>query len=529
MANFFEDLMDMFSGNKKKEQGAEQAPSLQNPITEAWTGFLNKVNESAKQNIQSGHYTVAQPQQQQTSPAMDYSMQPQQMSWDDLTRATADKLTEMITGKKKAPWETDNPFGVEELNDRYKQTVIELADADPELKNSKNIFKDAYDLTNRYMDDTLASYDLVKGSDVNPLNVADREWRKALDAKIGEYSAVGKGAEELAKMLEEGGYETEKQHREKQNQGIIEAAQEMRNKENPYYQIMQLTAGEPTAENMQAVGQALNALGDEGRQMMEYMQRMNMTDAQAMDFIRGQAEQRYQPTQMTFEQAEKYLKEKLPMYDLAKNTNGVLEDYFTAYENLLEIGKKDAKGEELTEAEKWAWQDAVGEMDFLADWRIGLNEQGISNSPKTMLTPEQQTLIENFGKDRNGQIADAYGLYGPYSVSPKNQAIWEAYTRTPEGAAQWAEDAQGTKDAEKARDNLWFVTREAKFAEIEGRADFQEISKPDEALLGKDRVYSAVNGVTMGPDAAQMWASVPNAMGMVSTASPRACLRDLNI
>lgn len=512
MANFFDDLVDMFSGNKKKEQGAKQAPSLLAPITDAWTGFLNRVNESNKQNIQSGHYTVAEPQQQQTSPAMDYSMQPQEMSWDDLTRATVDKLTEMITGKKKQPWETDSPFGDKDVDERFAQTVIELDAADPDMKN-KNIFKDAYDITSRYVNDVFASDGVMPlDSKVNPFDVADREWRKALDQRIGEVSAAGKSAEELRAMLDEGHYETEKQHREKQNQGIIEAAQEMRNKENPYYQIMQLTAGEPTAENMQAVGQALNALGDEGRQMMEYMQRMNMTDAQAMDFIRGQAEQRYQPAQMTFDEADRLMNEQYPMYGLAKDTQGSMDEYSAAYGDVRAIGLKAARGEELTDTERQVWSEAVQEMPWLSDWKMNLDSTGKSMDVRFGLNMQQQAELEAYGKTKAQQIADVAGMYSPYELSPKNQAIWEAYTRTPEGAAQWAEDAQGTKDAQKAKDNLWFVERQSKYDEVAKRPDFAETSKAKEDFHsgndGFDNKYNVINNIGGAGDRASMLADI---------------------
>ena len=512
MANFFDDLVDMFSGNKKKEQGAEQAPSLLVPITDAWTGFLNRVNESNKQNIQSGHYTVAEPQQQQTSPAMDYSMQPQEMSWDDLTRATVDKLTEMITGKKKQPWETDSPFGDKDVDERFAQTVIELDAADPGMKN-KNILKDAYDITSRYVNDVFASDGVVPlTSKVNPFDVADREWRKALDAKIGEVSAAGKSAEELRAMLDEGHYETEKQHREKQNQGIIAAAQEMRNKENPYYQIMQLTAGEPTAENMQAVGQALNALGDEGRQMMEYMQRMNMTDAQAMDFIRGQAEQRYQPAQMTFDEADRLMNEQYPMYGLAKDTQGSMDEYSAAYGDVRAIGLKAARGEELTDTERQVWSEAVQEMPWLSDWKMNLDSTGKSMDVRFGLNMQQQAELEAYGKTKAQQIADVAGMYTPYAVSPKNQAIWEAYTRTPEGAAQWAEDAQGTKDAQKAKDNLLFVERKSKYDEVASRPDFAETSKANEDFHsgdeGFDQIYNVINNIGGAAEQAGLLADI---------------------
>lgn len=511
MANIVEDFFTALSKgaqnvmdtlNGKKDQGAEQAPSLLDSITNAWTGFLNQVNEDTKQKIQSGNYSV--------NPTPQVLDMPFSKPDNLAQRATAQ--IKQSTPKEPEPWKFDTPFGDKQADNLFQQAVRELDAADPEMK-SKNIFKDAYDITSGFVRDVFASDAVVPlDSKVNPFDVAEGEWRKALDAKIGEYSAVGKGAEELAKMLEEGGYETEKQHREKQNQGIIAAAQEMRNKENPYYQIMQLTAGEPTAENMQAVGQALNALGDEGRQMMEYMQRMNMTDAQAMDFIRGQAEQRYQPAQMTFDEADRLMNERYPMYGLAKDTQGSMDDYSAAYGDVRAIGRKAARGEELTDAEEQAWYQAVQEVPWLGEWRMNLDGQGNSRDVAYMMTPEQQAELEAYGRTKAQQIADVAGMYTPYAVSPKNQAIWEAYTRTPEGAAQWAEDAQGTKDAQKAKDNLWFVERKSKYDEVASRPDFAETSKAKEDFHsgndGFDQKYNVINNIGGAGDRAGLLADI---------------------
>lgn len=542
MANFFDNLVDMFSGNKKKEQGAEQAPTLFDSLTDAWTGFLNRVNESNKQNIQSGHYTVAEPQQQQTSPAMDYSLQPQEMSWDDLTRATVDKLTEMITGKKKQPWETDSPFGDKDVDERFAQTVIELDAADPDMKN-KNILKDAYDITSRYVNDVFASDNVVPlTSTVNPFEVADREWRKALDQKIGEVSAAGKSAEELRAMLEEGHYETEKQHQEKQNQGIIEAATALRDKNDPTWRLgteeeRQARENQAAAyerlpdilENVWQNGGMAYGLSDPNDAAL-YQQMMNSPKGKALinrymqgtataedvkhygqtmaEAVRGSGK----PKEMTLDEAESYLNEQYPMYGLAKDTQGSMDAYSAAYGDVRAIGLKAAKGEELTDTERQVWSEAVQEMPWLSDWRINLDSTGKSMDVRFGLNMQQQAELEAYGKTKAQQIADVAGMYSPYELSPKNRAIWEAYTRTPEGAAQWAEDAQGTKDAQKAKDNLWFVERQSKYDEVASRPDFAETSKVKEDFHsgndGFDQKYNVINNIGGAGDRAGLLADI---------------------
>lgn len=238
MANFFDDLMGTLTGKKKQEQGAEQAPSFlsraSQTVTDAWTGFLNKMQESNKQNIQSGHYTVAQPQQPAQSGA-DLSMQPGTMTFQDLAQGAADKLTGMVTewltGKKteeKKPWESTAPFGTQRYNDMYQDALIALDEANPEQR-TRDPREAAYRLVDEYMDDVIGADALNPSMDrsrKNPLQIAQAEWEKKLESLKGEFAAIGKGGSDLEALLNADEFVSEKQHGENQKQAVIDAAAE---------------------------------------------------------------------------------------------------------------------------------------------------------------------------------------------------------------------------------------------------------------------------------------------------------------
>ena len=553
MDNFFDNVNKLFDDwakglqSSQKQQGAgASAPSFESvagtllgglgdAIGSAWNGFIEKVNDSNKENIQAGNYTTNPETVHLESPFGDHENLAQ--------KATAKPETTKPETIK--PWETENPFGDPVADEKFAQTVFELYDADPEKKQGKKLLQDAYNMTAQYANNVFASYDLLPRGDKSrsPFDAAEKMWKDALEGKKGEYAASGRTGGELAQMLEDRAYINPKQHEENQRQGVIQAAQDMmrQNGDTPD------TANRRLAEQYNRLDEIVNsvleggALGlnqDEaaawsrfsadptGKQLLAAYEDALKTGSSdptdrlidILDF--GMAQAQSLAGALSYEDAEKYLAEHLPMYGLAKDTQGQMGQYETAYGGIVPIAYKAARGEALTDAEKEAWADAAQSLDFLSDWKMGLSYDGQNVAQAGKLTAEQAQRLLDFQGEKQRQMQDVAGLYSPYTLDPYTQSVFDAYTQTPEGAAKWAEDAQGTKDEEKARDNLWVVTRKAKFAEIEGRTDFQEISKPDEALLGKDRVYSAANGVTMGPDAAQMWASVPNAMGMVSTASP---------
>ena len=220
----------------------------------------------------------------------------------------------------------------------------------------------------------------------------------------------------------------------------------------------------------------------------------------------------WKPQEMTYEQADKYLGEQMPMYNLAKDTQGQMDDYTTAYGDIQGIGQRAARGETLTDTEKQAWSEATMEMPWLSDWRMNLDEQGNSRDEQLTMTPEQQRQLQTFGETRARQIADVAGLYSPYEMSPFNQGVWEQYVKTPEGAAQWAEEAQGTKDAQKAKDNLWFVERQSKYDDVASRPDFAETGKAKEDFHsgnnGFDNKYNVINNIGGAADRAAMRADI---------------------
>lgn len=553
MGNFFENLNDLFSTwakglqdsqkqNQQNKGAGTSAPSFESvgstlldgigdAVSSAWTGFLNKVQESNKQNIQAGNYTTNPETVHLESPFGNH---------DNLMEKATAKPEEP---KKKNPWEFENPFNDPILDDMYAKTVFELDEADPDMKQGTGIMKDAYDLTTRYAMDVFASDELLPEKDKrDPLAIAEKGWRDALDGKKAEYAAFGKSDEELWAMLEEEGYETEKQHREKQNQGIIAAAEALRDKNEPTWRMgteqeqqeKENLAGAyerlpEILENVWQMGGMAYGLSDPNDAAL-YQQMMNSPNGKALidRYMQGTASaeevKRYGqtmaaevrggmvPKNMTLDEAEKYLSEQYPMYGLAKDTQGSMDAYSAAYGDIQGIARKiqESGVESLTDAEDRAWQDAISNgPEWLSGWLVDQQAGGMGGAN---LSQDQAEELAGFSAGRLRQMQDVAGLYTPYAVSPKNQAIWESYTRTPEGAARWAEDAQGTKDEQKAKDNLWLVERQSKYDEVASRPDFAETSKAKEDFHsgndGFDQKYNVINNIGGAADRAAMLADI---------------------
>ena len=575
MSGFFDNLTELFAG-KKKDQGADTAPSLLSSLASigdavvtGWQKFVADANENAKRKIQSGQYTMAETSSQSGQAA-------QKPTIIDLNRKRRSPTAQIKqTQKQTKPWELDNPFGEQSLDDRYHRTVYELYDANREQRN-RNPFEDAYKMTYRYANDIFQSYGLNKDIDKtrNPFDIAEKTWDKDLDYMKGVYAAEGKSGAEQAKMLEEGGRISPKTHQQRQEQSVIDTAQKLQNADDPYFALRQIgndvkTSGQVSREQMgqawenlqkvldknnpqdmatlqyysQRLGNAktLTDLGDwaagkydertkagdenwkrlnaqagayerladtlgsvrdnggmaygltDPNDAALYQQMMASPKGKAIinRYLSGQAtdadikkygqtmadalRNSWQPKQMTYEQADKYLDEQMPMYNLAKDTQGQMDDYTKAYKDIQGIGQRAARGETLTDTEKQAWSEATMEMPWLSDWRFGLDEQGNSRDEQLAMTQEQQRQLQTFGETRARQIADVSGLYSPYAMSDYNRGVWEQYVKTPEGAEQWYQESVGTDDEQPAWDNRWFVNHRAKYDEIANRPDYQEL------------------------------------------------------
>ena len=612
MSGFFDNLTELFTG-KKKDQGADTAPSLLSSIASigdavvtGWQKFVADANENAKRKIQSGQYTMADTSSQTGQAA-------QKPTIIDLNRKRRSPTAQIKqTQKQTKPWELDNPFGEQSLDDRYHRTVYELYDANREQRN-RNPFEDAYKMTYRYANDIFQSYGLNKDIDKtrNPFDIAEKTWDKDLDYMKGVYAAEGKSGAEQAKMLEEGGRISPKTHQQRQEQSVIDTAQKMQRADDPYFALREIgnevkKSGQVSREQMgqawenlqkvldknnpqdmatlqyysQRLGNAKTLTdlgdwaagkydertkaGDENWKRLDaqagayerladtlgsvrdnggmayglndpndaalYQQMMASPKGKAVisRYLNGQAtdadikkygqtmadalRNSWQPAQMTYEQADKYLGEQMPMYNLAKDTQGQMDDYTKAYGDIQKIGEKSARREQLTLAEEQAWNEAVQDLPWLGDWRMNLDGTGASRAGEYAITAEQQRQLAEYGAKKQKELADVAGLYSPYAMSDYNRGVWEQYVKMPEGAAQWAEEAQGTKDAQKAKDNLWFVERQSKYDEVAKRPDFAETSKAKEDFHsgndGFDNKYNVINNIGGAGDRAGMLADI---------------------
>ncbi len=516
MSNFFENLNNLFSTwakglqdsqkqNQQNQGAGTSAPSFESvgntllggigdAVSSAWTGFLNKAQESNKQNIQAGNYTTNPETVHLESPFGNH---------DNLAQRATAEIQQGNQQYQIEPWKSKNPFQIDEVDKEFEDFVYELYDLNP--NTSRSIKRDAYELFSSYVNDVFASNDLGVKSPKGALKESKEE---AKDRLRGLYTGEGKSGKEIEGLLQaQEGWQTEKQHRESQEKNVISAAMAKQNGDAPYSRLAKLTgdalegkAGENTARE---ISQALEELGDAGRQAMEFVSHLPYT--QAMGYLNEMANENLK---MSYEEADKYLREANPMYSLAKDTQGQMDDYAAAYGDLAGLYRRGAEGgyDAMTPAEQYAYHDLSGAEGFewLFDPEIMENPAGLSE--------DQLRQITDFGQTRAQQMEEAKGLFSPYEMTPYQQGLWEQYVNTPEGAAQWAEDAKGTKDEEKARDNLWLVTRETKYAERAAMPNFAEMGKAKSDFHSEDQgfeqKYRVINNIDGAAEAAGLLADV---------------------
>ena len=165
---------------------------------------------------------------------------------------------------------------------------------------------------------------------------------------------------------------------------------------------------------------------------------------------------------MTEREAQDYLYNLGIDTDLLQKSQGGAEELAGLYENIGPVAEKARRfgAETLTDQERTALYalNPEGDPDYLNNLDA-LTERGRQTAEK----------IRSFGNP-----------YEAYKPTTYQKAVLNAYRQTPEGAAAWLEESEGSGEYEAAQENKWFVDHAAHYADIRSRDDFDELAGKNE-------------------------------------------------
>ena len=358
------------------------------------------------------------------------------------------------------------PFYTDYLNQVYRDTMRKLLGT--ETKGQWDIAKDAYDITEQYYQlfndsDNLGNHD--KSKDETYSGAADKEYERLLGDKMAQYETYGKSAQELLDKMTGMGWKSDRQYDEE------DAARLQAKYGKSAYDIDALMGKMRTG--------GVTKLDDEEKkvfgQMLEYMQKNGIayspnpneeTMTKLREWSKTQQAAGGTGAGLAIDEATK------ARLDWGKENREKVDKYQTSFLNINGIAQRVKKKgyESLDDDEKEIWQQALMAMgdaglDY-TDWMTGGNDDPAISKWLSDWGMEQATLYDD--------IKEIYPVR-PETTSYQ-QGYINAYRQTPEGAKAWYEEAKGTKDEQKARDNLYFLQKEEEYAQVPNMPGFENVT-----------------------------------------------------
>lgn len=171
--------------------------------------------------------------------------------------------------------------------------------------------------------------------------------------------------------------------------------------------------------------------------------------------------------------AEEILAKDNPWMAFAKDNAGSLEDYAKFYESLPQITmqvNREENAKNLSTAWQEAWQDFISKEEnwWAADYY-----------PDEEMSLEDQQRLQTYGQEQARFIREAQEVYQAAPEVTEDMArVLNQMRGTLEGAQEWAMEAKGTEEEQRAKDNLWFVERKTKYDAIQLKGDYKTKSQP---------------------------------------------------
>ncbi|MBR3105873.1 MAG: hypothetical protein IKH30_01665 [Clostridia bacterium] len=408
-----------------------------------------------------------------------------------------------------------NPYKTVGVNLKFQSIYSRLESAKKKYGSSADIYADAMRLTDAFGNTVRAAYNLHKGSDAkNYLDIAQRTLDTEMEKTLLDYKYRGKTAAAMEEALANLGYQSMKQVEANNQQNVIARAAQMGAANLPEEQrllIDNLSRLAEIGENVYENGGAMSLNWDDAA-LWQYAMRQPGTEwmgtgsatlQQYQNWANEEAQRIKNGYVLDYDTADKYM-EGVPGYVFAREHQGDLTPYMTAAGNISGlIDKLTAKGwDALTAPEQEALYQALENVD--------VDGASLGRYPLPEMTKEQ--IAEAMGgldeatreslNQQGAQWAEALdnvnGIFSAYAPTKEQQALLDLYRATPEGAQAYVEDAAGTSEEQKAKDNNWMVERREKFAKVPEMPNYASYSEPDEDYRPKDKyidnVYRVVNG-----------------------------------
>lgn len=398
------------------------------------------------------------------------------------------------------------PFNVDYLDNNYVTAVKTLNTANKKkTRTAAEIMRDAFLLTDQMADFSIESaavqnYNL-KNSDVY-LKAAQKNFEQMLQRKSAEYEAAGMTSDEQLGWLTENGYEGRGQglrEDESRYQAWLETQQEKEPEiktENPWILQLQGMNEQEQQKNLQALedaGELWYTVKTEGAYALSPEQMgvlQALTEGKTDDELKALnpwdvqdlADQWMQEYQDILDSTETV--ERSPEYDWLQEMHDI--DDKSRLEEFAALEKAGPLWERMLQGKTQHFTDA--EIDALNDLFPELSPE-----EKEAITPEQAQARAN----EKLQAGRAIWQWNETAMTPYMEEMLKIWRQTPAGAEAWVEDAAGTEDEQKAKDNLWFVQKENQFAGIPDSPDYAVYSKyeaPEDFSSEDDRFYGLVNG-----------------------------------
>ena len=422
----------------------------------------------------------------------------------------------------KISQETQNyltPFGIEELDTKYQNTVRMLGNIQSKNGGELNPMQDAYDLTVRYVQTAMASDELTKNSLArrDPKAVGNEEFNRSLQDTINKYRYSGASAEELA-QARENRLKIGREEQAAADNKLISEALRLGAKPSALNTVEETTATQlerlgKIADNVAWNGGAY-ALSQEEAAVWQLANRTlagqgidttNWTERQWQDYGNTEAgklrQQNAKP--LTRNEADAYLQGQGWEYGFAREHAGDLSGYVDAFNRAGDIiNKVKSRGfKSLNDTEKDVYNVMLGQIND--SYGVTLDE----------LTGEDILELSSDGKARAQRLKDVSGLYLGKRKDPELDAINKYYGQTLEGAKALAAESEGTEDEQKWKDNLWFLERKTHYDDVASRADFGEISQVNPDHFNA-KEYARVNGQQPTIDPSRMLPTTANPYGV---------------
>ena len=424
-----------------------------------------------------------------------------------------------------------NPYTTPALNMRFQQTYSTLDNARKKYGANVDPYEDALRLTDRYGDTVRKSYDLFGGNKAKDyISIADKDQQKQLQETLWGYKYQNSTPEQLRGRLEELQYQSPSQVTARNQQNVIDLAKEKGaksqagdmsgliqaagNMQGLIGKARQTGWGSLTGDEQEAMRQVLGKVSVGGvgydtlawdemndRQLNNALSAFSGTRGAAVDKVGKQwaAELTKQQNGLTFEDADKYLQQDAG-YSFAAGHQGDLTPYIQAASDMPNVIAKAAKSGwgSLTEPEKESARQVLSRVNVGGMGYDSLAWDDMSDSQVTKalgsLTGARGAAVEKLGKQWAEELKRNNGIYSKYDETAEQAFVLGQYRNTLEGARRYAEDAKGTEEEGKAKDNLYFVEHRTKDQELRKSADFAELSQVNPEYLASE-VYARVNGL----------------------------------